>query len=276
MSGQTKQFFFVHIPKTAGTTVALLLARHFKWSKILSFYPPKSRKDFYPLSADYINQFDLCYGHIPFPPNHLIPRGIEYFTFLRQPRALLLSGYRYVKGERHGVEKVKGTNYSLKDFLTKGILKNFDNVMVRFLSGNIDKPYLEINEEDLNLAIKNFDANFSVFGLTEYFDESLVLLSDHMKWSPLYYAKENKSTFKLDPKELDEENERIIQQCTKYDELLYKHAHNKFLEILNEKRNIVEAGVLELKNGNEKRKNSLRLRNKASLFFTEIRKKLSF
>lgn len=275
MPNLKKQFFFVHIPKTAGTTVALILARQFKWKKILSFYPPKSRKDFTPLSPDHINQFDLCFGHIPFPVDHKIERGIEYFTFLRKPRELILSGYRYVKGDNHGVKKVIGTNYSLKDFLKQGILKNFDNVMVRFLSGNIEKAYLEINEDDLKLAIKNFDTHFNIFGLTEYFDESLVMLAHHMNWAPLYYVRENRSAFKLDPKELDEENEKIIALCTKYDQILYDHAHKKFLKLLEEKRDVVATGLIELKNGNRKRKMILLLRNKASLLITEIRKKLS-
>lgn len=274
MSTLKKQFFFLHIPKTAGTTMALTLARLFRWKKKLSYYTPQGRRTYARLSSEYKNKFELSFGHIPFDANQKIERGIEYFTFFRSPREHLLSGYRHIKGGgNHGVKKtVNVADYTLKDFLKQGVLKNIDNMSVRFLAGKIDKPYLTINEEDLQLAIKNFDENFFIFGITEYFDESLVLLSDYMKWPPLYYVRENKSKYKIDPKELDEETENLIKQCNRYDEVLYKHALTKFLKLLEKKRDIVNKGLIELRATNEKHKNVLFWRNKLSLLYSSIRR----
>ena len=275
MSSLKKQFYFLHIPKTAGTTFALLLARLYRRQKKISFYPVKNRQSLKPYTSEQMNGYDLFYGHYPFDANLKPERGIEYFTFLREPRELMLSAYKFLKGGNHPIKKIKGKNYSLNDFLTQGILKNFDNVMVRFLSGNLGKGYLEITEADMQTAIKNFDAHFHIFGLTEYFDESLVLLSDYMNWEPLFYARENKSAYTIDPKELDEATEKLIVQCTRFDEIVYKHAQERFLKMLSEKRQIVDAGLIELKKGNEKRKSLLLLRNKASLLISGIKQKLS-
>jgi hypothetical protein len=277
MAALKKQFFFVHIPKTAGTTMALTLARLFKWKKKLSYYTPQGRRNHSKLTAEYKNKFDLSYGHIPFNANDKIDRGIEYFTFFRTPREHLLSGYRHLKGDgNHGIKKVINVaDYSLKDFLKKGLVKNVDNLSVRFLAGQIDKPFLEINENDLQQAIKNFDTYFHIFGLTEYFDESLVLLSDYMKWPTLYYVRENKSSYTIDPKELDEETEQLISRCTQYDKILYDHARQRFLKLMEEKKEVIEAGLIKLRAGNKKYKTILSLRSKASLFYSYIRRKLN-
>ena len=275
MPADKKQFFFLHIPRTAGTTMALILARHFRWNKKLSYYTPQGRRSYAEHSAEYRNKFDLCFGHIPFNINGNIPRGIDYFTFLRIPREHLLSGYKHIKGgKNHGVQKlVNVADYTLKDFMKSGIVKNIDNVSVRFLSGNFEKPYLTINEEDLQLAIKNFDTYFSIFGITEYFDESLVLLSDYMHWPPLYYVRENKSSYKIDKKELDEETEQLIARCTKYDEVLYKHGLNRFMKMMEDKKSVLDSELTKLREGNEKRKTSMALRNRASLIYSAIRRK---
>jgi hypothetical protein len=269
-----KQFMFIHIPKTAGTTFVLTLARRFRWQKKLPLYFHVPFKEYPKYTAEYKNKFDLSYGHLPFDPTNKIERGIDYFTFFRDPRQRLLSGYKHLKGDgSHGIKKIINVDeYSLKDFLKEGVAKNFDNFMVRYMSGNIQKPYLHINEDDLKLAIHHLDTYFSIFGLTEYFDESLVLLSDHMKWSPLYYVRENKSSYKIDPKELDEETEQLISVCNKYDEILYQHASARFKKLMEEKKDIVEKGLKELREGSEKRKNTIALLNKASLLYTRIKR----
>jgi hypothetical protein len=276
MSTPEKQFMFVHIPKTAGTTFVLTLARHFKGKKKLSQYYHTAFKNFPKHSPEYLNSFDLSYGHVPFNSELKIERGIEYFTFLRNPRERLLSSYRHIKGDgEHGLKnKINIADHQLKDLLKSGLSKKIDNLMVRYLSGHIDKDYMTINEEDLSLAIKNFDTHFHTFGLTEYFDESLVLLSDHMGWPPLFYYRENNSSYKIDTKELDEETEKLILACNKYDEILFKHALERFKKMMIDKSAVLEKGLKELRDGNEKRKFSLSLRNRGSLLFSNIMRKL--
>jgi hypothetical protein len=276
MQTPQKQFMFVHIPKTAGTTFVLTLARHFRGKKKLSQYYHTSFENFPKHSPEYVNQFDLSYGHVPFNSKLKIERGIEYFTFLREPRERLLSGYRHIKGDgEHGIkDKINVAEHSLKELIKSGLSKKIDNLMVRYLSGNMDKDFMAIDQTDLDMAIKNFNTYFSVFGLTEYFDESLVLLSQHMDWPPLFYARENNSSYRIDTKELDEETENLILACNKYDNVLYRHALKRFREMMSDKKTGLEKGLKELREGNEKRKFSLSLRNKGSLLFSNIIRRL--
>ncbi len=277
MSTVKKQFLFVHIPKTAGTSFALILAKRFKGLRKLQFYSPKARKKYPLLSPEEKNTYDLSYGHIPFMGNQGLERGIEYFTFLRNPRERLLSQYKHIKGDgNHIIKKqINVDEYSLKDFLKTGIVRNFDNLMTRYLCGNLTKNYLEINKEDLELAIKNFDENFNIFGLTEKFDESLVLLSDYMNWPPLLYVRENKSSYKIKAEELDEETENLIKDCNQFDDILFKHAKAKFDKLLESKKDFVEKGVKELREGCEKNKRSILFKNKINLLYAYFRRVLA-
>ena len=270
-----KQFMFLHIPKTAGTTFVLTLTRHFNGKKKLAQYYYTSFNNFPKHTPEYLNRYDLSYGHVPLNTDLKVERGIDYFTFLRNPRDRILSSYKYVKGDGEHVikERINIKDYSLKDFLKQTRLKNFDNLMVRYLSGNFDKEYMTVNDDDLQLAIKNLDTHFSVFGLTEYFDESLVLLAHHLGWSPLFYLKENSSSYKIDAKELDEETERLILACNKYDEVLYQHALSRFKKMMADKKEILENGLKELREGSEKRRFVLSIRNKGSLLLTGLMRK---
>ncbi|HRD39390.1 MAG TPA: hypothetical protein PLC65_12220, partial [Bacteroidia bacterium] len=127
--------------------------RRFTWRKKLSFYSPKERENYSLLTPEYKNKFELSYGHVGFNPNQRLERGIECFTFLRSARERLLSTYRHIKGDgQHVIKKQININdYTLKDFLKQGLVKNFDNLMVRYLSNTVQKDYLTVNEDDLKI-----------------------------------------------------------------------------------------------------------------------------
>lgn len=277
MTRPEKQFFFVHIPKTAGTTFALILTRQFKWRKKLSFYSPKERMNFPQMPASQRNKYDLIYGHLPLIPELAPERGVHYFTFLRSPRERLLSGYRHIKGDgQHIIKKtINVDEYSLKDFLKKGFVKNFDNLMTRYLSNSIGKDFMAVNEKDLETAIQNFDTYFPVFGLTEHFDESLALLAHHMGWPPQYYLKENKSSYTISKSEFDEETEKLIEVCNRFDKVVYEHARKKFMGLMDEHKAAIEKGVSELRSGNEKHRIILFIRNNINLAYAFLLKKLN-
>jgi len=276
MPEEKKQFVFVQIPKTAGTTFTLSLSRQFNFKKKVAVYIDKPGQSYSKYTPDHLKQFDLVFGHFSFHTQAGANKNAVYYTFLRKPRELLLSGYKYIKGDGiHGVKKkVNIADYSLKDLLKGGLVKRSDNLMVRYLSGNTDKDHMTINEQDLELAIRNFDTYFHIFGITESFDESLVLLSDHMHWPPLYYVKENISSYKINSTEFDEETEKLIAASTKYDEVLYKHALDRFNKMLSERKEAVKNGLEELKQGNKNKKQVLSLRNKVSLLFSSFIRKI--
>jgi CRISPR/Cas system CMR-associated protein Cmr1 (group 7 of RAMP superfamily) len=116
----------------------------------------------------------------------------------------------------------------MKDILKGGYLKNFDNCHVRFLAGANELEYGKVNQETYELALKNFDEYFEIFGITERFDESLVYLKRKLNWWPPFYANANVTKKKSSIKEFDEETYQLLNKYNRYDLMLYDHACKKF------------------------------------------------
>ena len=68
------------------------------------------------------------------------------------------------------------------------------------------------------------------------------------------------------PEEFDEETESLIKACNQFDEILFKHAKAKFDIMLAAKKDFVDKGVKELREGSEKNRNMILFKNKVNLF----------
>lgn len=95
MSDRT--IIFVHIPRTAGTTLHTILDRQYPREQIYSTNPTPDRptasvEEFKRLSASEIAPLRLLRGHLPFGLHELITGPSAYFTLRRYPlRASLRS-----------------------------------------------------------------------------------------------------------------------------------------------------------------------------------------
>ena len=68
--------------------------------------------------------------------------------------------------------------------------------MTRLLAGGeytFNVPFGSINEEHYEMAIKNLDNHFAVTGITERFNESILVLANELNWKSPYYSIANKS-----------------------------------------------------------------------------------
>ncbi|MGZ3933156.1 MAG: sulfotransferase family 2 domain-containing protein, partial [Bacteroidia bacterium] len=195
MTKKVQPLIFLHIPKTAGVTIHFIIKRQYFLKKIFSIFTISQTKNFTALSDEEKLKYKVVKGHMYFGVHEHMPVKSTYFTFLREPYARTLSGYHFVRrAKTHPNHKeVMDNNYSLKEFLERKLVKNFDNMQVRFLAGANDLPFGEVNEAVYQKAKENFDTYFKAFGLVERFDESILYLKEQFNWSNPYYVKENKS-----------------------------------------------------------------------------------
>lgn len=100
---------------------------------------------------------------------------------LREPVKRIISNYYFIlkRGNHHTHKPLVENNYSLKEYVSSGIIADTENAQVSLLSNNIDAPHGSCAQEMLRTAIENLDQYFSIVGLTEYFDETLLFLKDH-------------------------------------------------------------------------------------------------
>jgi hypothetical protein len=263
---------FVHIPKTAGTTL-----RH-----VLSMNEPGSRsralanvfKGGGGLSKTLVERLrdgtgpriepevNVVRGHFPlgireYLPKHLPKqRELACFTFLREPIDRTLSHFYPIRDLRAGEEK-RGrysraplpADATLDDALAAGYVH--DNLQTRMLCGD-PAPFGEVTEEMLEQAKRNLATSLAFFGLTERFDESLVLAKRKLGLRVILYRSSGRVNSErprgdLVPDALRREAER----SNRYDIELYRHAKKLFEQEMEQRDLEFEADLAALRAAKE-------------------------
>lgn len=235
---QVQPFLFLHIPKTGGMTFHGIIRRQFYRSKRYTIVSNKHVAHWNGLGAEEKRKFGVVKGHFWWQGTAFHPDEAIHYTFLRDPEKRIKSHYYHVlplhhRGEMLTQEFGEG-HFSLKDLLLAGKFLRFDNCSVRFLSGNIDKPWDSIDDSDLQLAIKNFDEKFQHFGLQERYDESLMLLQYELGWKAPYYVSLNITgeSVRKEEEKFDAETLELIKHFSRFDRLLWEHGKKRFEEKL--------------------------------------------
>jgi hypothetical protein len=218
----------VHIPKTAGTTLARIIDRQ---------YPPQARlllerhhegvREFQALPQPRRAEIRLLRGHIPYGLHEHCPRPSTYFTLMREPIDRLVSYYYFVQRQAdHYLHDYANTpGMTLKRYVEDKVSLQMDNMQTRLLSGVWTDPgYGECDEETLALAKRNLRERFSVVGLTERFDETLLLLRRALGWDNVYYVRHNVTSGRPRRASLDAQTLAVLQACNQLDIELYRYA----------------------------------------------------
>jgi Galactose-3-O-sulfotransferase len=188
---------FVHIGRTAGTTLARILGRTYPRHETHSF--PSTDIEgavaaFRSLPLEERERFRLLKGHIMFGIHDAIPRPFTYITLIRDPVDRLISHYFYIlqRPEHRLHARLSSTGMSFEDFVRSGITLETDNWQARSISGMEDE-FGCCGEDMLKRATQNILEHFSVCGITDLFDETLVLMHRALNWeaTSLYYGREN-------------------------------------------------------------------------------------
>ena len=195
---------FLHIGKTGGTTLRRVLRRQYPESEMMVVRArarprEETLADFAKLPEAERARPRLILGHTVFGLHELVPRPSTYITLLRRPVSLVLSQYGFVRrtpGHRHH-QAAQGMG--LEEYLVSGLAQEMNNSQTRALAGAVEVPYGENPPELLELAKRNVEEHFRVVGLTERFDESLVLFGLAFGWSRLSYVRANVASKRVVP-----------------------------------------------------------------------------
>jgi Galactose-3-O-sulfotransferase len=234
MSKEDPTVIFLHIGKTAGTTMRQVLRRSFRGSDIMVVRVRERPREetlerFAALPSATRARPRLIMGHTVFGLHEYVPRPSTYISMLRKPKDLVISQYRYVLRTRnhrhHGV--VDSEHMSIEEYIRSGISTEMDNSQTRAIAGDLATPYGECSDEMLERAKRNIESSFAVVGLTERFDQSLVLLQHAFGWSHLNYVRANVSPNR-DPVELTSSALALIEEHNRLDDELYRYVTDRF------------------------------------------------
>ncbi|MCK5057140.1 MAG: sulfotransferase family 2 domain-containing protein [Candidatus Aminicenantes bacterium] len=233
---KSRTTIFLHVAKTAGTTLNQVLGR--EYADILSFYIPKESESHF---EDFKNRLKnenaaLIRGHFEFGWHYFLSRPFTYFTILRDPVERVISEYFYIlRSPGHPLfSHVAKKNVSLVDFVKKW---NAPNLQTKKISGTTFAKNsgvsqdVEVNADNmLKMAKENLNKHFAVVGLTERFDETLILFKREFGWDWPFYIRDNVTKDKVAGEDIPSSTIDIIKEYNRLDIELYEYAKKCFTE----------------------------------------------
>lgn len=224
---------FLHIPKTAGTTLRWLSQRNYDASSMLEYkwwfhYAYVPIDEFRALPQTRRDSLAFVAGHMSFGLHKAIARPSTYITVVREPVSRVISEfYHTIRAPKHPLHN-QVVEMSLYDYLLSGLALDVDNGQTRRLSGvGADVSYGRCSTEMLEQAQHNLRSHFSLVGLTERFDETVLLLKYALGWSPYYLVQNRGRNRPLRP-DLSQEVVEIIREHNRLDIQLYQYAQELF------------------------------------------------
>jgi len=231
---------FLHIPKTAGSTITLILRRQYRGKGMFNFTGDFSSdvKRYYALSDDVRENMNLFTGHSPFVTGIREVDEIAIITLLRDPVNRVKSYCQHVsEGKISDPSNTIFTQpFRLDDFLERenGELSNLQTRMLINTKKGGDPLFRDLSSaEARDRALDNLFNKISIFGLQEYFDESLINFQTKLGWKTIFYSPINtKNMGKLI--DFKEHHLEKIAELNKIDIEVYHSAKSKFLKIIGE------------------------------------------
>ncbi|MFO7537684.1 MAG: sulfotransferase family 2 domain-containing protein [Chloroflexota bacterium] len=226
---------FLHIPKTAGTTLNSIIERQYPPQQIytLGERVQESLANYRQLTTAEKQQYRLILGHMGFGLHEHVPGPSRYFTVLRQPLERCVSFYYFVQrlSNHYLHEYVHDKSWSLAQFVESGITIMMDNFQTRLLSGAWAEPaYGACTPALLAQAKQNLQTHFDVVGLTSEFDRTLLLLRHHYGWRNIYYVRQNVTEKRPSAHEIDPRTRQLLLAHNQLDMELYQFAQTLFTQ----------------------------------------------
>ena len=229
--------YFLHVPKTAGSTIRSILAQNFNTEA--RFFWRNSNQDkkyLTELLSREPGKTKLIAGHFAYGLHETLATPGSYFTILRHPVDRFVSEYNYfdkvVRKKQGSQLKAFVNNPAYKTIIDNGAsLRDFtnnsptymDNIFVRMISGRVGLNR-DVTASDLEDAKECLSCNVDVFGIAERFDESALLIARQYKFRcPIYVMKNVGDGQEVLPDLVDR-----IADKQKYDIELYNYALNIF------------------------------------------------
>jgi hypothetical protein len=220
---------FLHLPKTAGTTLAHILARQYGDAALLRLYESTSGEELASIPRSQLDGVRVVLGHFSFGAHRFIPYPTPYITVLREPIARVISHYSFVRRSPTHYLYDTARRLSLGEFVVACGLDEPNNDQTRLLAGyNCGPASVASAEEMLARARQHLRDYVAVAGLTEDFDRSILLMKHAFGWKTPYYARENVSGWRLPWRGVSDETLGVIAAHNQLDLELYHFAQGIF------------------------------------------------
>jgi hypothetical protein len=243
---------FVHLRKTAGTTVAYVMRRQFGRGQTIDLDAPSveaANQAWNAMAPARRDRIKCVRGHLPFAPQLFAPRAITCFTILRDPVERVVSEYYFNLHNptiRYHAALVR-ERITLDQFASSERFAEVQNVQTRMLAG----AKAGLSPVDLvNFSIANLRERIAMVGISERLDETLLLCRAILGWRHLIYRRVNVNRRRPALAAIAPATLEAIERANSLDRELYRYACARFEELLQQ-HNITNSDVIALRRASQ-------------------------
>lgn len=219
-----KPLLFVHIPKTAGSTLHSILTQQYRRDRTLVTTDPRDPLMIGSKGGNF--PFELIIGHCPVGTHEVLP-NLRYASCVRDPARRIISHYYFAKNDptHYLHETVRSKAISLQDYVESGFSSELSNGMVRMLSGaGAKEPSIDRALFEQALAV--IEKYFVTIAVTERFDESALVLQQLLGLATPYYRSKKVGKYpSRQETEVTKEVCEVIRARNPFDYQLYDHVN---------------------------------------------------
>ncbi len=248
MSGSTDRrppYLFVHIPKTAGTTVRHFLHDSFAADEVLFVYPAPvavpgavqcTLQEAGAMPLERLQRFAVIYGHFVFRPEWRVHESCRSLAFVRDPAARVVSWFNYVRSldpescvqpQRRYVEAIHA-GAGLAELFEREAIAEIDNGIVRYLGSAPGVPVGEIGAADVERAQHNIETYFDFVGHAGHFERSMQEIARCLGRTYKPLKSRNVSPGGPAERRLDQHSPELLERLTRWDRVLVEWIEARF------------------------------------------------
>jgi sulfotransferase famil protein len=239
---------FLHIPKTGGKTMVQVLLRQFSCGEVVHLDvggASTAGLKWQEVPMALRERAKCVYGHLPLAPAMFGDQRVQYITMLRDPIERCVSEYYYaLRRPEHGLHATLWREaITLDKFVTTELVTQICNTQVRILSG-ADGPVQ--SDAFLKKALDNLREHAVLAGLTERFDETLLLCREFLGWNRLFYERTNVNRWRPALNRVSPATLAALGSMNRLDCQLYHRVQKQF-ELLVREHGILPRGIVALR-----------------------------
>lgn len=229
---------FLHMEHAGGTTFKGILSRMYPRGAVYEARRGARFAEFIALTPERRAAYHALIGHTFYGVHALIPRPAVYYTWLRDPVERILSTYHFfgrkATSRRH--QAYRDGTLTLEALIERPWYSHTQ------LSRVIGVPTEQLTAFEVeNLSPNALDIakahleTFGVVGLTEYYDETILLIAKALGWQrPPYYVVANTRGHKNRREDLTPAVRQRIEQLAAPEIELYTWARERFIDQLRQ------------------------------------------